>query len=535
MKEYRPTEKQLKAHQSAASSILFGGAVGGGKSAWLCNEAIQHCLTYPGARVLLARHELTSFKKTTLLTLLEFLPIEFVSQHNRSDHIITFYNGSQLIYGGLGDDIRAIERLKSMELSAYGIDQAEETTESHFHMLNSRLRLKIRGVRHLKRKAWLTANPSSNWVRSRFVDKQIRHHAFIPSLPKDNPFLPSDYEEKLRETLPGELVSAWIEGNWDVIASENALFDFKMVQDAMTRCVDEMAEGCCIGCDPARFGHDETVISLLNGNELTFEKIVSKKDTMETAGLCIQVARGSKTLPIKIDAIGIGAGVVDRLKEQEYKIIEVVGSERPIQENVYKNKRAENYFNFRAMLPSLKIPDDDKLRSQMLSIRYRTFSDGLLMIESKDELKRRGLPSPDRLDALVISTSGEGAMKQDRLPPASVGLSSEALSEENEELVEQGRKFAWLFSDKRKKEKKAERDKKDFKDLTDAEFLAEVRDMDEEIEKEMREEDAEELRKRKSWGRISSRGTVDEAERVGKKVLKDGRVRTIHGSITHDD
>ena len=404
MKTYQPTKKQTEAHTTAATYILFGGAVGGGKTAWLCNEAIQHCLQYAGARVFLTRHQLTSFRKTTLLTLLEFIPGEFVIQHNKTEHAFYFQNGSVLYYGGLGDDMKAIEKLKSMELSAYGIDQAEETSEDFFFMLNSRLRLRIKGVKY---KAWLTANPTPNWVRQRFVDKAVEDHAFIPALPNENPFLPADYEEKLRKILPAELCQSWLDGDWNIIQSENSLFDYTQIREAMDR--EAKTEGrSCIGCDPARYGRDETVITMLRGNELTFEKITAKQSTMETAGMLIQATRGNLTLPVKLDSIGVGAGIADRLLEQKYNLREIVASARAEQSTVYKNLRAEAYFNFKNMLPGLKIPDDEKLLAQMMAIRYRTFSDGLLLIESKDELRRRGQPSPDRLDALVITCYGEG-------------------------------------------------------------------------------------------------------------------------------
>ena len=55
------------------------------------------------------------------------------------------------------------------------------------------------------------------------------------------------------------------------------------------------------------------------------------------------------------------------------------------------------------MLDEISLPNDEKLKSQMLSIRYRILSDGLILIESKEELKKRGLSSPDRLDAIVNS------------------------------------------------------------------------------------------------------------------------------------
>jgi len=312
-----------------------------------------------------------------------------------------------LYYGGLGDDLKSIEKLKSMELSAYGIDQAEETTEEFFFMLNSRLRLKLEGIQY---KAWLTANPTPNWVRTRFVESKIEDHIFIPALPSDNPHLPSSYILDLRKVLPAELCSSWIEGSWDAIREENNLFSYAEIRMAMER-KEEDVGGLCVGCDPARYGHDETVIVLKQGNALTFEKIMIKKDTMTTAGEIVRITRGDRTMPLKIDSIGVGAGIADRLLEQDYNVREIIASAKPDQDKIYKNKRAEDYFSFKNILPKLRIPDDEKLMAQMLAIRYRVFSDGLLLIESKAELKRRGQASPDRLDALVIACSGEGGQE----------------------------------------------------------------------------------------------------------------------------
>jgi len=397
---YKPHKKQRAAHDAKETNILFGGAVGGGKTAWLVNEAICHCLEYPGARIYLARQALTSFKKSTLLTLCEFMPFDLLKQWNKGDHVFIFNNGSRLYYGGLGDSFADIQKLKSMELSAVGIDQAEETTEDFFFMLSSRIRLK-----DFPHKFWLTANPSPNWIKMRFLESDLEDHKFIPALPSDNPFLESDYIEKLRKILPEELISAWIQGNWDAIAEENAVFNYQDIIAAMKRETIEDIDSECLGVDPARFGRDETVIARKRGNELFFERIMSKKSTMETTGVVIQVA-GNSNIEIKLDSIGIGAGIADRLIEQDYNLIEVVGSASPENKKLYKNLRAENYFNFKNMLPKLKIPEDDKLLAQMMAVRYRIFSDGLLLIESKDEMKRRGIGSPDRLDALVIACSG---------------------------------------------------------------------------------------------------------------------------------
>lgn len=405
---FKPTPKQLEAFLLKVMFILFGGAMGGGKSAALVNFAIHHCLKFAGARIFLCRQHLASFKKTTLLELEKWLPLDYVKRHNRTACFIEFRNGSRIYYGGLGDDIRAIEKLKSMELSAWGCDQVEEISEQFFHMLNSRLRLNIPNIQY---KAWLTCNPTSNWVRQRFIENALQDHAFVPSLVKDNPYIPSDYEERLRESLPEELVEAWINGNWDIIADENQLFKYDDITQAMTRKASKDGEPI-YAVDVARYGQDESVVSKRQGDTITFEKIFSKKSTMETAGITIKQTGFDLSAQIKVDSIGVGAGVVDRLKEQHYNVQEIVGSAKAKEDKTYKNKRAENFFTFRKLLPQLSIPNDKKLKAQMMAIRYRVLSDGLLIIESKDEIRKRGLPSPDRLDAVVMVCAESGYLSK---------------------------------------------------------------------------------------------------------------------------
>ena len=124
---YKPTSKQIEAHTAVERFILYGGAVGGGKSAWLVNEGIKLSLNYPGNVGYLCRHELTSFRRTTLMTLERFLSPDIIAQHHQTESYFRFINGSLIYYGGLGDDEKGLDRLKSMDLGWFGIDQAEES------------------------------------------------------------------------------------------------------------------------------------------------------------------------------------------------------------------------------------------------------------------------------------------------------------------------------------------------------------------------------------------------------------------------
>ena len=353
----------------------------------------------------MARHELASFTKTTLLTLEEFLPASIVKRHDKQDHIITLVNGSVIMYGGLGDDQKAIERLKSMNLGWFGIDQAEETTESHFFMLASRLRLNIPGIHY---KGLLTANPEPGWVRDRFIDNQYPDHVFIPALPSDNPHLPADYEARLRTLYANnpELIKAWLEGNWDVTLSGDYLIAYSLIRAALTRQVPDVGK-CVLGVDVARFGDDETVVMVRKGLKVTKIESWGKQDTTFTAGKVAEMARDEQATAIYVDEIGVGAGVVDPLKANHFNVVGVVSSEKARKPEIYANRRAELYCQLADHFAegSIAIPDHPKLSSQLSSIKYKFDTHHRKIIESKDDMRKRALRSPDYADALMLAFS----------------------------------------------------------------------------------------------------------------------------------
>jgi len=119
-----------------------------------------------------------------------------------------------------------------MSLGFWAVDQAEETTETHFNMLAGRLRLILPKIRY---KGLLTCNPDPGWVKQKFVEQKLDDHIFIQSLPKDNPHLPSDYESGLRKIYPSEWVAAMLEGDWSALEGGNFLFPYKYLRAAVNR------------------------------------------------------------------------------------------------------------------------------------------------------------------------------------------------------------------------------------------------------------------------------------------------------------
>ena len=108
---------------------------------------------------------------------------------------------------------------------------------------------------------------------------------------------------------------------------------------------------------------------------------------------------------VVVDEIGIGAGVMDRLREQGYRVrgVNVGTSARDSQH--FANLRAEGYWNLRQLVMegSLSLPADNELVGQLAGLRYSFNSLGRVVIESKEEMRRRNTPSPDKADALMLA------------------------------------------------------------------------------------------------------------------------------------
>jgi hypothetical protein len=114
-----------------------------------------------------------------------------------------------------------------------------------------------------------------------------------------------------------------------------------------------------------------------------------------------------------IDVVGLGAGVFDRLREMNYPCTPFSGAERAYRPDKFRNRRAEIYWTFRNDLENGMINldgEDEELLSQLQNIKWWVDSTGRIQIESKDDMRERGVKSPDRADACVYSTVRTGPL-----------------------------------------------------------------------------------------------------------------------------
>jgi phage terminase large subunit len=167
-----------------------------------------------------------------------------------------------------------------------------------------------------------------------------------------------------------------------------------------------------VGVDVARFGSDETVISVRRGNRVRVVHRAVGQDTMRTVGKALEVARdlaGSGTSPaslmrIVVDDTGVGGGVTDRLREIGH--FQVIGFQAGAAAwtSDYPNRRSELWFSFSQRLRELDLdPADEQLAADLVAPRYQLDSRGRRVVEAKALTKKRLGRSPDSADSVLLT------------------------------------------------------------------------------------------------------------------------------------
>jgi len=189
------------------------------------------------------------------------------------------------------------------------------------------------------------------------------------------------------------------------------LVDQAMVRDAPL----DLTKPETWGIDVARMGDDASCLIKRRGYVVTEQpRVWRQMDTMMLAGaikaewdLC---AGNNRPHLIAIDSIGLGAGVCDRLAEQGLPMLGVNVGEAPSVSGRFVRRRDELWGEGRRWLESrvCRLPRHEQFRDDLVAPRYSYTSDGRILIESKQQMRARGLPSCDIADAFLLSLSDRG-------------------------------------------------------------------------------------------------------------------------------
>ena len=159
-----------------------------------------------------------------------------------------------------------------------------------------------------------------------------------------------------------------------------------------------------VACDVAHKGQDHTVVMRRQGGVARIVRRVRGYDTMEVSGILKSYCDEHRVAVLVIDKVGVGAGVVDRVREVGLKtaqLEEFGGGESAIRSDRFRNRNAEVWWAMREryLEGELDTENDANLIGQVSSREYRLDSRGRIELESKKQMK----DSPDEADALAMT------------------------------------------------------------------------------------------------------------------------------------
>ena len=237
---------------------------------------------------------------------------------------------------------------------------------------------------HAKRSFWSTRQVDARTVED--TDKLV-YQQIIDEYGEDS--------SQARVEVYGEFPSA----------NDDQFIPPSMVVDAVVRPrYKDSSAPIILGVDPARSGADSTVIAVRQGRDLVTLRRYQGEDTMTIVGRVIEAIEEFRPALVALDEGGLGYGILDRLHEQQYKIVRGVNfgwkAKNPI---MYGNKRAELWGAMKDWLKTASIPDDKALKMDLSGPIMKPNSSGTIFLEGKKEMKARGLASPDAADALAVT------------------------------------------------------------------------------------------------------------------------------------
>ena len=246
-----------------------------------------------------------------------------------------------------------------------------------------------------------------------------RHSGDVPVFVFDwrqDPRKDQAWYEKQCKSLDKVIVAQEIDRNYEA-AVGNAFIPADIVLAAAMRGPAQVVAhgGLRVGIDVARFGNDKTAIVFRRGRVMLKTIMLEKNDMMDVASRARSEIKafGTKPEQIAVDTIGLGAGVADILRgwfpdeidpisKEVYKTVADVNSSIRLKDGNWYNLRAMMWGEMKEWLKSASIPNDQELKVDLTALRYG-FREGLTLLESKDDAKKRGVKSPDRGDALAMT------------------------------------------------------------------------------------------------------------------------------------
>lgn len=166
-------------------------------------------------------------------------------------------------------------------------------------------------------------------------------------------------------------------------------------------------EEIVIGCDVARFGSNETIIGIRRGRRIRKSEIYRYQglDNVQVSNELIAAIEKCVPRPdaVNIDGAGVGGGVVDIMRSRGYRVNDIQSGAGANRDDFYANKRAEMWGELKEWLQTGDIPDDEEIFRQLIGTEYGFDKKNRIILESKEDMVKRGLESPDIGDMFALT------------------------------------------------------------------------------------------------------------------------------------
>ena len=178
--------------------------------------------------------------------------------------------------------------------------------------------------------------------------------------------------------------------------------------EAVEKCQQKEAEGWeylpkVMGVDIARFGENSSTICIRQGRKVFPIEVLPKQDLMQTAHRVAEAIKDHRPIQTFVDGSGIGAGVVDRLRQLNFNVVDVNGGNSSLNPR-FLNKRAEMWWECKEFIESgCELPPDQKLKDELTCVEYDYTDKGRIRLDRKTDIMEKYGFSPDRADALTMT------------------------------------------------------------------------------------------------------------------------------------
>lgn len=437
---FRATPKQaefMRAVQSGRYKYLaIGGGIRGTKTVTCLATLVTLARLFPRSRWAVVRRDLPTLRRNVVPSMekVRLWSGGFVGPLNQSTWSYRCANGSEvLLFPEQFVQDPELERWKGLEVNGFDAEEANELNEKTANKMIERAGSWIipgtpddPDPRQPPPLILCNFNPCVEWPRRWFFEPHrngtlTAPYYFLPATILDNPFASEDYKDSLKN-LPPEEYARFVLGEWDFVDDPRQLIKSEWIWNA--RNIEPVDGPNALGGDIARYGDDWSKLYKIKGNALRTIWELKHFDLTTVAEQVLRMANDpadpTPGLAVKLDGVGLGAGVIDYCRKKKLPVTEIIAGAKPVPRGPtqlvkFKNLRSQIWWEGREKLRlgtvSLDLRDGrgqvlpipEKLVGDLASVHYEIDGDRMVTVESKDDIKKRLGRSPDDGDAYMMA------------------------------------------------------------------------------------------------------------------------------------